>query len=141
MVTGLAVAAIIPCAAFWLLLRTGADHGFAGMMIDIAEVAGCGAAWFIGLGSLFLMWASRTDGVVSRFKCLALCAILTFSMPFFLVLLSTAVNPSTGSGEIFYPMVGCAFVGLVATPVNLIGGWLLWCIAFPAASASFEEMA
>jgi hypothetical protein len=141
MVFGLAAAAIVPCAAFWFLLGTNADHGFDAAMIDIAEIAAIGMCWFIGVGSLFLAWAGRTYGAVSRFNCLALCATLTFSMPLFLLLVSDTVNPSPDAGDAFYQILGAAFVGMIPTPINLLGGWLLWRVAIRPAAVPLEELA
>jgi hypothetical protein len=142
MVFGLAAAAVIPCASFWVLLAiTRADTERNLLLWAGLEATTLGMCWFIGLGSLFLLWLGRRYGAVGRFHCLALCATLAFSMPLAVVLVTVAVSPPPEVDETLYRFLGGAMIGLFLAPIDLLGGWLLWRIAIRPASVPLEEMA
>ena len=121
MVAGLGVASIIPSAGFWFLLSLHRDDG----LIAVAGIAFLCMCWFIVVGSLFLAAASA----VSRSGCQALCAALTFSVPFFIFALVSVAMDSRADASSF---LGTVILGLVLVPFNLFGGWLLWCILAPS---------
>ena len=142
MVAGLAAAAIIPCLAFWLLLAvTSKNIELDLLILASAQVGGLAMCWFIGPGSLFLVWLGRTYSAISRFNCFALCATLAFFLPAFELLVSTAESPPTEAGEGLKRILGTVVIGLILTPLNLFGGWMLWRIAIRPAARPLLEIA
>jgi hypothetical protein len=139
-VWGLAVAAIVPCAAFWLSISLTLErdrillHGF----LSTGVLALC---WFIGMGTLFLAWLGRTYGTVGRFNCLALCATLTFSLPLISALIGAATSPPFDPIESLADILGGAALGLLFAPLGIFGGWVLWRIAIRPAAIPLKELA
>jgi hypothetical protein len=141
MVFGLAAAAAIPCAAFWLELGmiSDIDEVFMRVGLKTTVLAMC---WFIGPGSLFLLWLGRTYGTVGRFNCLSLCGSLGFFLPLLIALLFLAGRSQLpDTDETLSRILSAAFSGILYGPLGVGGGWMLWRIAFRPASVPLKELA
>jgi hypothetical protein len=86
-------------------------------ILETVIATGGAMCWFIGIGSLFLAWLGRKRGVIERFTCLALCATLTFFLPFIGALVDFTTTPAeeASSAFLFFLALGAAAIGLVLT--------------------------
>jgi len=142
MVFGLAAAPLIPCTVFWLWiwLTRSEDLHLGDFILTGGVSTGLGMCWFIGAGSLFLVWLGRTYGTVGRFNCLALGATLTFAMPILSASYDLAVTPEPDVGGSLGYLLAAAS-GLILAPIGILGGWVLWRLAIRPAARPLSEMA
>ena len=140
-VCGLAVAALPPCAFFWLMLIATGDVDTVFARVGFKATA-LGLCWFIGIGSLFLALLGHTYGEVGRFNCLALCGSLAFFLPLLIGLVSLAGrNHPLAGHEVLTRIINEALSGVLYGPLGVLGGWMLWGIAVRPASPPLQEMA
>jgi hypothetical protein len=140
MVFGLVAAGIFPSLLFWAIisLLIGMSSGdFVTALVSIGFMA----IWYIGVGSLFLSWLGRRYGVIERFNCLALCTTLAFFVPLIIWLIEIALDPADALADVWKSILGAGLIGLVATPLGLVGGWFLWRFAIRPAARPLKEIA